>query len=141
MTQVYYDLLLLSRQIPNTGGRRVMWTIYHATLDYLALKILYSCISEPNIVPTWLESSITDLLAISHKAINEDPEHVYRYAWSLHIALFRVKDPIHRDWLQIQVKKASLLLSNLGISTRSSYVISSQHDLFAKPNSPDNMYK
>lgn len=122
----------------NTGGRRVIWTVYHGCLDYFALKILYSCISEPDTVPHWLESSITDLLAIAHKAINEDSEHVYRYAWALHMVLFKVRDPIHRDWLQTQIRKASLLLSNLGIPSRPLEDISVRDALFVEPTHPNS---
>lgn len=134
--QAFYDLLLLSRQIPNTGGRRVIWTVYHGCLDYFAVKILYSCIDQPDSVPSWLESSITDLLAVAHKAINEDPEHVYRYAWALHMALFKVRDPIHRDWLQTQIRKASLLLSNLGIPSMPAQGVSVRDALFMEPATP-----
>lgn len=137
--QVYFDLLVLSRQIPNTGGRRLVWTIYHAVLDFLALKVLYSCITDVNTIPVWLESTMTDLLSISHKAINEDSEHVYRYAWSLHMALFKVRDPIHRDWLQSQVRKASILLSNLGIPSAPTHGLGSHDRLFTEPNTPVDM--
>lgn len=112
----------------------MIWTIYHGCLDYFALKILYSCINDPDTVPAWLEDSIADLLGIAHKAINEDPEHVYRYAWALHMALFKVRDPIHRDWLQSQIRKASLLLSNLGIPSRPLEYVSVRDALFVESN-------
>lgn len=90
-------------------------------------------------VPAWLESSLADLLTIAHKAINEDPEHVYRYAWPMNMALFKVRDPIHRDWLQIQVRKASLLLSNMGIPSKPTQGLGSYNDLFVESNTPDSM--
>ena len=48
--------------------------------------------------------------------MNEDMQHVHRYAWPLRVALVKVKDPIHQDWLQQQITRASILLSNVGIS-------------------------
>lgn len=116
----------------------MIWTIYHGCLDYFALKILYSCINDPDTVPPWLEGSITDLLGIAHKAINEDPEHVYRYAWALRMALLKVKDPIHRDWLQAQIRKASLLLSNLGIPSSPLEHVSVRDALFVEPTISGN---
>lgn len=111
----------------------MIWTVYHGCLDFFALKILYSCINLPDSVPHWLEGSIADLLSIAYKAINEDAEHVYRYAWALHMALFKVRDPIHRDWLQVQIRKASLLLSNLGIPSGPLEHVSVRDALFVEP--------
>ena len=107
---------LLAGSVRSTGGRRVIWTVYHACLDFYALQILHGCVEDPDAQPEWLEDVLAKLLGIAHKALIEDPQHIYRYAWALRVALIRVKDPIHRDWLETQVMKASVLLSNLGIS-------------------------
>lgn len=113
--QSFYDVRLLAKLVRSTDGRRVIWTVYHACLDFCALKILYSCATSSDEDPPWLEDTITELLSIAHKALSEDPQHVYRYAWPLRMVMVKVKDPIHLEWLRVQITKASVLLSNLGI--------------------------
>lgn len=98
-----------------TNGRRVVWTVYHAYLDYCGLKIFFCCIPGIESRPPWLGEVLSDLLMVAHKALNEDQQHIYRSAWPLRMALFRLSDPIHRDWVRTQTAKAGLLLSNMGI--------------------------
>lgn len=125
---------LLAKSISHTHGRRVVWTIYHACLDYCGLKILYSCITSTDAAPSRLEGVLSELLGIAHKALNEDPQHVYRYAWPLRMAILKSTDPVHRDWLLIQIKKASTLLSNLGIPADPFEVDATNETLFLEHN-------
>ena len=82
--------------------------------------------------PAWLDNILNDLLIIAHKALAEDPQHVHRYAWPMRIALLKVRDPIHQDWLQQQIARASILLSNVGIPPQSAGEPVRPEDLFAK---------
>jgi hypothetical protein len=93
-----------------------MWTIYHAALEYYAIQILFSCLDDSkDTFPSWLDTALTDLLGIAYKALGENPVMVYRYAWPLTVASIRIRDPIHRDWVAAQVKRASVLVGNPGI--------------------------
>lgn len=106
--------------------------MYHAGLDFYALQVLYSCIETSDPQPVWVQDVLTKLLGIAHKALNEDPQHVYRYTWALRVAMFRVKDPIHRDWLEGQVSKASVLFSNLGSSSEPFTINGAQRTWFVE---------
>lgn len=68
---------------------------------------------DPN--PPWLEDSLIELLGIAYKSMLELPQQIYRYSWPLTVALMKVRDPIHRDWVTAQVRKAGVLFSNLGL--------------------------
>ncbi|KIW19111.1 hypothetical protein PV08_03403 [Exophiala spinifera] len=114
--EAFMDVLTVARIATNTGGRRVLWTIYHGALEYYAIQILFSCLGDcKDTFPSWLDSTLTDLLGIAYKAIGEKPIMIYRYAWPLVMALMRIRDPIHREWVATQVKQASVLIGNLGI--------------------------
>lgn len=93
-----------------------MWTIYHAALEYYAIQILFSCLGDSkSTFSPWLDNTLRDLLGIAYKALGEKPVMVYRYAWPLAVALIRIRDPIHKDWVAAQVKRASVLIGNPGI--------------------------
>lgn len=124
------DLLALVKIVSGSHGRRVMWTIYHACLDYFAIKILYSCLDKEDQSPEWLNSTLTDLLNVAHKSLAENPQSLYRYSWSLAVALLKVRDPIHRDWIQTQLRKARILLSDIGLPAR----------LIDAPSPPENVF-
>ncbi|KAJ9645413.1 hypothetical protein H2204_000992 [Knufia peltigerae] len=114
--QDFLDVLALARIATNSGGRRVMWTIYHAALEYYAIQILFSCLGDSkSTFSPWLDNTLRDLLGIAYKALGEKPVMVYRYAWPLAVALIRIRDPIHKDWVAAQVKRASVLIGNPGI--------------------------
>lgn len=132
--QEFYDIRLLAETVRRTDGRRVVWTVYHACLDFYASQVLYSCIEDFDFQPEWLQDVLAKLLGIAYKALNEDPQHVYRYAWALRVALFRVRDPIHRDWLETQIVKASVLLSNLGIPSDPLAAAGTRETLFVEHN-------
>jgi hypothetical protein len=101
--------------VKNSNGRRVIWTVYHACLDYYGVRILYTCIDGEDPYPPWLEGTLSELLAIAYKSMHELPQQIYRYAWPLTVALMKVRDPIHRDWIRTQVRKAGILFSTLGL--------------------------
>lgn len=101
--------------VKNSNGRRVIWTVYHACLEYYAMRIFYTCLDSEDPYPPWLEESLSELLAIAYKSIYELPQQIYRYSWPLTVALLKVRDPIHRDWVTAQVRKAGVLFSNLGL--------------------------
>lgn len=101
--------------VKNSNGRRVIWTIYHACLEYYAVRVLYTCMDGGDPNPPWLEDSLIELLGIAYKSMLELPQQIYRYSWPLTVALMKVRDPIHRDWVTAQVRKAGVLFSNLGL--------------------------
>lgn len=113
--QQYSDLLILAKMIQRSEGRRVIWTVYHACLDYYALRVFFTCIGCQDSPTTWLDETLTELLSIAFKAMDENPQQIYRYAWPLTVALLKVRDPIHREWIRSQVDKAGVLFSNLGL--------------------------
>ncbi|EHY55849.1 hypothetical protein ABEF92_000895 [Exophiala dermatitidis] len=45
--QEFYDLIAMARVIQSSGGRRVVFSIFHAVLEYHAVKVLYCCLVEP----------------------------------------------------------------------------------------------
>jgi hypothetical protein len=65
--------------------------------------------------PPWLDATLTTLLSIAHKSLDANPELIYRYIWPLCIAGVKTQDPIHRDWIAGQVKRAGVLLKVMGI--------------------------
>jgi hypothetical protein len=44
--QEFCDLIAMARVIRNSGGRRVVFSIYHAALEFHAVKVLYYSLSE-----------------------------------------------------------------------------------------------
>ena len=115
LSQQFCDLLTLAKIVENSGGRRVIWTVYHACLDYYAVRIMFTCIDGGEPFPSWLDRTLSELLAIAYKSVRELPRQIYRYAWPLTVALMKVRDPIHKDWIRAQVNKAGILFSNLGL--------------------------
>ncbi|KAF5023415.1 hypothetical protein F66182_4515 [Fusarium sp. NRRL 66182] len=64
----FADILLLANKTPDSGGKRLMWTVYSAALDYHALQILCSSFDaypEPRI---GVESSLAYIFTITTKA-------------------------------------------------------------------------
>ncbi|KAI1609279.1 hypothetical protein EDD37DRAFT_165553 [Exophiala viscosa] len=45
--QEFCDLIAMARVIQSSGGRRVIFSIFHAVLEYHAVKVLYCCLIEP----------------------------------------------------------------------------------------------
>ena len=104
-------------------GRRVVHTVYHAALEYYAVRVLFSCIpttcgDPPQTIhqpPAWLDASLNSLIGIVYKSLAENQELMYRYAWPLYIALRTSTDPIHREWLHEQVGRVGVLLRNMSM--------------------------
>jgi hypothetical protein len=115
---------------PGKVERRVMWTIYHACLDYYACRILFSCLAEDDDRPSWLDATLKSLLAIAYKSLGENPHQLYRVSWALAIALLKVEDSIHRDWINDQLGRARILLSTLGLPTQA----------LDRPRSPGSLF-
>jgi hypothetical protein len=92
-----------------------MWTVYHATLEYYALQVLYSCLDPDDQSPPWLERVVATVTSIGYKAVKEDPRQLYRLVWPLAIAMLRTRDPVHRDWLKDQLLRARILLPSFGL--------------------------
>jgi hypothetical protein len=46
--QEFCDLIAMARVIRNSGGRRVVFSIFHAVLEYHAVIVLYFCLVEPS---------------------------------------------------------------------------------------------
>ncbi|KAL1304289.1 hypothetical protein AAFC00_000694 [Neodothiora populina] len=109
----YFDVLHLARTVPNSNGRRLIWTVYHAAIEYHALKILYTCTDGAEPSPDWLDTTIAELLAIAYKAEQENSHQQYRLASALSIALLKTQDQIHRNWLQVRVERAKALFSSI----------------------------
>jgi hypothetical protein len=65
--------------------------------------------------PPWLDATLTTLLTVAHKSLDANPELIYRYIWPLCIAGVKTRDPIHRDWIAGQVKRAGVLLKIMGV--------------------------
>ncbi|RMD40597.1 hypothetical protein DV735_g4535, partial [Chaetothyriales sp. CBS 134920] len=110
----FADVLALAEKVTNSGSRRVIWTAYHATLEYYALQVLFSCLDPSDQHPSWLDQVITSATNIGHKAIKEDPRQLYRLVWPLAVAMVRTRDMIHRDWLKEQLLRAQILLPSFG---------------------------
>ncbi|RMZ84260.1 hypothetical protein DV738_g806, partial [Chaetothyriales sp. CBS 135597] len=110
----FADVLSLADKVTNSGSRRMIWTVYHAALEYYALHVLYSCLDPSDENPPWLDQVVTSATNIGHKAIREDPRQLYRLVWPLAIAMVRTKDMIHRDWLKEQLLRAQILLPSFG---------------------------
>jgi hypothetical protein len=65
--------------------------------------------------PLWLDATLGTILCIAHKSLDANSELIYRYIWPLCIAAVKTRDPIHRDWIARQVKRAGVLLKVMGV--------------------------
>ncbi|KIW65478.1 hypothetical protein, variant [Phialophora macrospora] len=111
----FADVLALADKVPDSGARRLIWTVYHAALEYYALQVLYSCLDPDDQSPTWLDGVVGTVTSIGFKAVKEDPRQLYRLVWPLAIAMIRTRDLVHRDWLKDQLLRAQILLPSFGI--------------------------
>ena len=118
VAQEYYDVLSFARMVKSSSGRRVIYTVYHAALEYYAARVFFSCIpatADQNVRRAWLDRTLTSLVGIAYKSLAEKPELVCRYAWPLCMALLKTSDPVHRGWIREQVGRAGVLLKNMGV--------------------------
>ncbi|KAM0425748.1 hypothetical protein ACHAPT_008996 [Fusarium lateritium] len=111
----FADILHLAKQVTDSGGKRLMWTVYSAFLDFHALQVLYSCLHLDQDSQSRLDSSLTQILGIASKALGEDPRQVYRFMWSLSVALCKTQGHADHLWLSSQLAKARVLLPNFGV--------------------------
>lgn len=109
----FCDLISMARMIQHSGGRRVVYSIYYAVMEYHAVRILHSCL-EPS-VPQPVDDILADLLDIAHKMLAENPNLIYRCLWSLTIASLKTRDAIHRDWIRFQLARARSLVPHPAI--------------------------
>jgi hypothetical protein len=105
--------------------------VYHGVLDYLAIQVLFSCLDDDDDdAPDWLNTAITELLAIAHKCLGENPQQLYRCVWPLAVAALKVRDPIHADWIRGQLNRARVLFSNIGLPMK----------VIDAPKSPESLF-
>ncbi|KAM0080463.1 hypothetical protein ACKRZS_007391 [Fusarium odoratissimum] len=107
----FADILLLAKKTPSSGGKRLMWTVYAAALDFHALQILCSSLDTYNETPFKPEPSLSYIFSVATKALEEDPRQVYRFMWSLSVALSKM----NQAWLSTQLAKARVLLPRFGV--------------------------
>ncbi|KAF5650912.1 transcriptional regulatory [Fusarium sp. NRRL 25303] len=107
----FVDILLLAKKTPSSGGKRLMWTVYAAALDFHALQILCSSLDTYNETPFKPEPSLSYIFSVATKALEEDPRQVYRFMWSLSVALSKT----NQTWLSTQLAKARVLLPRFGV--------------------------
>lgn len=92
-----------------------MWTVYAAALDFHALQILCSSLDtyhETSINP---EVSLSYIFTVAIKALNEDPRQIYRFMWSLSVALGKAQGHSSQAWLSTQLARARVLLPRFGV--------------------------
>ncbi|KAJ3510427.1 hypothetical protein NM208_g15530 [Fusarium decemcellulare] len=110
----FADILLLAKLVPDSGGKRLIWTVYAATLDFYALQVLYSSQYPGPEAQSRLNLILPQIVAIASKGLKEDPRQIYRFMWSLSVALFKSQDQSDQQWLSAQLEKARVLLPNFG---------------------------
>ncbi|KAM5343627.1 hypothetical protein ACJ41O_012164 [Fusarium nematophilum] len=111
----FADILVLAKLVPDSGGKRLMWTVYSAALDFHALQALYLCLHPGDESQSQLESSLVQIFAIASKALGEDPRQIYRFMWSLSVALCQTQGHTDTHWLSAQLDRARVLLPNFGV--------------------------
>ncbi|RTE82377.1 hypothetical protein BHE90_003045 [Fusarium euwallaceae] len=111
----FADILLLAKQVTSSGGKRLMWTVYSAFLDFHALQVLYSCLHVDQESQSRMDSSLTQILRIASKALREDSRQIYRLMWSLSVALCKTQGHPDHPWLSSHLAKARVLLPNFGV--------------------------
>jgi hypothetical protein len=92
-----------------------MWTVYSAALDFHALQILCSSLDTYNETPFKPEPSLSYIFTVATKALEEDPRQVYRFMWSLSVALSKTNGHSSQVWLSTQLAKARVLLPRFGV--------------------------
>ncbi|OBS25171.1 hypothetical protein FPOA_05706 [Fusarium poae] len=111
----FVDILLLAKKTPSSGGKRLMWTVYSAALDFHALQILCSSLDTYHETSFQPETSLSYIFAIATKALTEDPRQIYRFMWSLSVALGKTQGYSSQAWLSTQLARARVLLPRFGV--------------------------
>lgn len=113
--QEFTDILLLAKKTPDSGGKRLMWTVYSAALDFHALQVLCSSFDAYHEAQFDLESSLSYIFTVATKALSEDPRQIYRFMWSLSVALCKTRGHSSQAWLSAQLTRARVLLPRFGV--------------------------
>ncbi|RGP74687.1 transcriptional regulatory [Fusarium sporotrichioides] len=111
----FIDILLLAKKTPSSGGKRLMWTVYAAALDFHALQILCSSLDTYQETSFKPEVSLSYIFAVATKALREDPRQIYRFMWSLSVALGKTQGHGSQAWLSTQLARARVLLPRFGV--------------------------
>ncbi|KAH7139888.1 hypothetical protein B0J13DRAFT_68774 [Dactylonectria estremocensis] len=112
----FADILILAKAMPDSGGKRLMWTVYSAALDYHALQVLFACLYPRNESRSRLDTALSQMLAIASKALGEDPRQIYRFMWSLSVALCKTQGHSDQHWLAAQLDRAHVLMPNFDVA-------------------------
>lgn len=111
----FVDILLLAKKTPSSGGKRLMWTVYAAALDFHALQILCSSSDTYQETSFKPETSLSYIFTVATKALSEDPRQIYRFMWSLSVALGKTQSHGSQAWLSTQLARARVLLPRFGV--------------------------
>lgn len=105
----------MAKAIPDSGGKRLIWTVYSAALDYHALQVLFACLFPRDESRFQLDAALSQILAIASKALGEDPRQIYRFMWSLSVALCKTQGHNNQHWLTAQLDRARVLMPNFDV--------------------------
>ncbi|KPM45235.1 hypothetical protein AK830_g1343 [Neonectria ditissima] len=108
----FADILLLAKMVPDSGGKRLMWTVYSAALDFHALQILCLSLYPREDARAVQDSALSQMLAIASKALGEDARQICRFMWSLSIALCKIQGRNDQHWLSVHLDRARVLFAN-----------------------------
>ncbi|KAG8357186.1 hypothetical protein FVEN_g4987 [Fusarium venenatum] len=111
----FVDILLLAKKTPSSGGKRLMWTVYAAALDFHALQILCSSLDTYHETSFKPETCLSYIFTVATKALTEDPRQIYRFMWSLSVALGKMQGHSSQAWLSTQLARARVLLPRFGV--------------------------
>ncbi|KAF5002743.1 hypothetical protein FGRMN_140 [Fusarium graminum] len=111
----FADILLLAKKTPGSGGKRLMWTVYSAALDFHALQILCSSLDVYGETPFKPELSLSYIFAVATKALEEDSRQICRFMWSLSVALSKGHGHSSQSWLSSQLSRARVLMPKFGV--------------------------
>ncbi|KIL93908.1 hypothetical protein FAVG1_02470 [Fusarium avenaceum] len=111
----FADILLLAKKTPGSGGKRLMWTVYSAALDFHALQILCSSLDAYDETSFKPQPSLSYIFTVATKALGEDPRQIYRFMWSLSVALGKGRGHSSQSWLSSQLSRARVLMPRFGV--------------------------
>ncbi|KAM0351160.1 hypothetical protein ACHAPU_002944 [Fusarium lateritium] len=111
----FADILLLAKKTPGSGGKRLMWTVYSAALDFHALQILCSSLDAYDETRFTPEPSLSYIFAVATKALEEDSRQICRFMWSLSVALSKGQGHSSQSWLSSQLARARVLMPKFGV--------------------------
>ncbi|KAH7129207.1 hypothetical protein EDB81DRAFT_139836 [Dactylonectria macrodidyma] len=112
----FADILILAKAMPDSGGKRLMWTVYSAALDHHALQVLFTCLYPRDESRSRLDTALSQMLSIASKALGEDPRQIYRFMWSLSVALCKTQGHSDQHWLAAQLDRARVLMPNFDVA-------------------------